>query len=234
MEYLKITNWDKWQSYRKDRGQPPWIKVHRRLLRNLEWVDMSDSERGQLVSLWLLAADHDGVIPASPSKIQKLCFLTKQPNIKKFIELGFLEYDGFHDINDVTMASPRRQDDQPKAKAEAETKAETETDTASKTPYGEFKNVKLTGKEYGKLIELFGEDGTKERIENLSAYVASKGKKYSSHYATILSWDRKNNGFKQRKKKNEKYPDDPMPDNVFLHFEEYEAWLERHPEYTEE
>ena len=53
--------------------------------------------------------------------------------------------------------------------------------------YGEFKNVKLTDDEYNKL---------KERellpyIEKLSSYIASKGKRYKSHYATILTWSRK-------------------------------------------
>ena len=102
MEYLKIRNWDKWQSYRSDRGQPPWIKIHRCVMRNCEWVSLSDAERGQLVAMWLLAADRDGVMPASPSIIQKLCFLSSAPNINKFIELGFIE---------GTVTSPRRQDD---------------------------------------------------------------------------------------------------------------------------
>ena len=91
MEYLKIKNWERWQSYRVDRGQPPWIKIHRCVMRNPEWVSLTDSERGQLVAIWLLAADHDGVIPASESLIQKLCFMTDELKINKFIELGFIE-----------------------------------------------------------------------------------------------------------------------------------------------
>lgn len=55
---------------------------------------------------------------------------------------------------------------------------------------GEFTNVKLTEKELDALNEKFGEQGTKDRIEKLSCYIASKGKKYRSHYATILNWDR--------------------------------------------
>ena len=93
MEYLKIANWDRWQTYRKDRGQPPWIKIHRRVLRNPEWVSLTDAERGQLVVMWLLAADHDGVIPASADVTQKLCFMSEPLNINKFIELGFIEND---------------------------------------------------------------------------------------------------------------------------------------------
>ena len=58
--------------------------------------------------------------------------------------------------------------------------------------YGEFENVKLTKEEYEKLIKRFGESSSKERIENLSNYLASKGKKYANHYATILAWERKN------------------------------------------
>ena len=53
----KCKEWEKWQSYRSDRGQPPWIKIHRRIMRNHDWADMTDAQRGQLVSIWLLAAD---------------------------------------------------------------------------------------------------------------------------------------------------------------------------------
>lgn len=78
----------------------------------------------------------------------------------------------------------------------AHTKETTTKETITKEikiVHGEFKNVKLTEEEHKKLIVQFGEHGTQDRIENLSQYIASKGKKYSSHYATILSWERKNN-----------------------------------------
>ena len=124
MEYLKIKNWSKWQTYRSDRGQPPWIKLHRCLMRNPEWVALSDAERGQLVGIWLLAADHDGAIPASTDLIQKLCYLETKPNINKFIELGFICQNG------VDVASRRRQDDQPKAETETETDTDTKKNNA--------------------------------------------------------------------------------------------------------
>jgi len=57
--------------------------------------------------------------------------------------------------------------------------------------YGEFQNVKLSVEEYNKLIKRFGEQGTKDRIENLSTGIESKDYKYKNHYATILSWERK-------------------------------------------
>jgi hypothetical protein len=97
---LKIRNWKKWQSYRSDRGQPPWIKIHRCLMRNIEWVSLNDAERGQLVSMWLLAADNNGAIPNSPEILQKICFMTSLPDIGRFIELGFIEKNGHCGGND--------------------------------------------------------------------------------------------------------------------------------------
>ncbi len=55
-----------------------------------------------------------------------------------------------------------------------------------KHKYGEYKNVLLTDDELQKLRdELPDADGM---IERLSAYIASTGKSYKSHYATIRNW----------------------------------------------
>lgn len=58
-----------------------------------------------------------------------------------------------------------------------------------KNKYGEFQNVLLTEDEYRKLEK----SNLLSYIEKLSSYIASKGKKYKSHYATILNWYRKDN-----------------------------------------
>ena len=55
--------------------------------------------------------------------------------------------------------------------------------------YGEFKNVVLSDDEFAKLKDKV--PNYKDYIEKLSAYMASKGKRYKSHYATILAWSRK-------------------------------------------
>ena len=64
-----------------------------------------------------------------------------------------------------------------------------ERTSSTKHKYGEYKNVLLTDEEFEKLKVEFA-DYT-ERIERLSAYVASTGKSYKSHYATIRNWARK-------------------------------------------
>lgn len=58
-----------------------------------------------------------------------------------------------------------------------------------KHKYGEYQNVLLTDEELEKLQEAFPD--WEERIERLSGYIASTGKKYKSHYATIRNWAKK-------------------------------------------
>lgn len=83
----------------------------------------------------------------------------------------------------------------------------TKTLRSQSTPHTIYKNVKndkndnnkkekklflefvyLTNDEHKKLLEKFGEQGVKDRIEKLNSYVGSKGAKYKSHYYTILNW----------------------------------------------
>lgn len=72
-----------------------------------------------------------------------------------------------------------------------------EQNTDIKREYGEFKNVLLTDDEYKKIEEI----NALSQIENLSSYMASTGKRYKSHYATILNWDRRD----KQKQEEDKY-----------------------------
>lgn len=63
-----------------------------------------------------------------------------------------------------------------------------------KHKHGEYGNVLLTDEELAKLQAEYPD--WQERVERLSAYVASTGKKYKSHYATIRNWAQKD-GVKQ-------------------------------------
>lgn len=57
-----------------------------------------------------------------------------------------------------------------------------------KHKYGEYKNVLLTDDELNKLKADYAD--YLDRIERLSSYIASTGKAYKSHYATIRNWAR--------------------------------------------
>ena len=59
----------------------------------------------------------------------------------------------------------------------------------TKHKYGEYNNVLLTDEELMKLKEKI--PNWQDFIERLSCYVASTGKRYKSHYATLLNWYRR-------------------------------------------
>lgn len=80
---------------------------------------------------------------------------------------------------------------------EADTATEHPTEAASlpsvkpdeKHPHGEFKNVMLTDDEFARWI-MSGSDAD-ALVEELSSYLASSGKRYKNHYATLLNWRRR-------------------------------------------
>lgn len=81
--------------------------------------------------------------------------------------------------------------------------------------YGEYGNVLLSDQEMEKLQAEFPNDW-KDRIERLSSYIASSGKKYANHLATIRSWARRDN---QNKPKEAEKPT-PVEDELTLYMRE--------------
>jgi hypothetical protein len=61
-------NWGDLQHY-KDRN-PPWIKLHKKLLDNFDFQSLPVASRALAPMLWLLASEHEnGVIDAAPEKL---------------------------------------------------------------------------------------------------------------------------------------------------------------------
>ena len=67
-----------------------------------------------------------------------------------------------------------------------------------KHKYGEYNNVLLTDAELEKLKDEYID--WDDRIERLSSYIASTGKSYKSHFATIRNWARKDQAAQPVKK----------------------------------
>lgn len=75
-----------------------------------------------------------------------------------------------------------------------------ESDKEKKSRYGEYDNVLLTDAEHEKLLNEFPLDYA-ERIDRLSEYMASTGRTYKNHLATIRAWARKDGDKKQSERK---------------------------------
>jgi len=194
MEYLSINNWEKYQHY--SHRNPPWIKLHNKLFDNYEYGRLHDDSKLLLISLYLLASKCENCIPDDITWIKQKTMIQGDVNITPLINAGFINKN-----NTVPSCNHNDSTTQASCKQNGGTdKSRVETD--KKEIYGEFKNVKLTDKELNKLKDRFNST-FEDKIEDLSQYIEKfprKAKKYSSHYATILSWDRMD------KKKNKLKP----------------------------
>ena len=65
------------------------------------------------------------------------------------------------------------------------------------SPYGKFQNVFLSDQELEELKQTV--TNWKEYIERLSGYMASTGKEYRNHAATIINWARQDNLLSQQR-----------------------------------
>jgi len=86
-----------------------------------------------------------------------------------------------------------------------------EKEKPTKEKFSEF--VLLKQEEHEKLVERLGEEGTKKMIERLNNYIGSSGRRYKSHYHTILQWaekDKKENKTDGQKDDSGKYKNVPV------------------------
>lgn len=189
MEYLSVVNWHEYQHY-KERN-PPWIKLHNKILDCYEYGCLQDASKLLLLSLYLLASRTENKIPNDLEWIKAKAMIKGKIDLKPLIENRFIEM-----IKDAsTMLATCVQN----ADSETETYNTTETETEkrqnSKSVFGTFQNVKLTEEEQKKLQDKFGCSTANSLIEELSEGIASKGYKYKDHYATILNWARRKGNY---------------------------------------
>ena len=60
---LRVKDWNKFQHFR-DR-KPPWIKLYRDVLDDLEWHELDPVAAKCLTMIWLIASETDGNLPAT-------------------------------------------------------------------------------------------------------------------------------------------------------------------------
>jgi hypothetical protein len=138
---MKIKNWNKFQHF-KDR-KPPWVKLYRDVLDDMEWYELDPLASKVLVMCWLIASEDDGCLPNSKTLAFRLRMTEKQ-TIDCLNKLShWLEQD------DINVISEQYQHDS----LETETETETETDYIC-PPTGELDN-KIPDCNHQEVIELY-------------------------------------------------------------------------------
>jgi len=129
----KVKNWGKFQHF-KDR-RPPWIKLYRDLLDDLDWFELDAVSSKNLINLWLIASEYEGKLPS----IEILCFrlrLKKQEVTSILSKLShWLEQD------DINLISEVYQDDSTETETETETKKNVSTRIIFNSKNNCFENI---------------------------------------------------------------------------------------------
>jgi uncharacterized phage protein (TIGR02220 family) len=129
----RIKNWSKHQHF-KDR-RPPWIKIHREILDDPEWFDLTGEEAKHLIMLWLIASEDEDMEGKLPS-LKKIAFRLRVSESKAQQTLNKLT--NFLIQDDIKAISECCQVDAPETETETETEKETEKEkeTATETTKG--------------------------------------------------------------------------------------------------
>ena len=126
----KIKNWHQFQHF-KDR-KPPWIKLYRDLLDDVDWHDLDPKAAKNLVMIWLVASEYDGELP----DMKTLAFRLRVPENEAKSIVSKLSHWLIQ--TDISAISERYQVDSLEIETEKETEREVErkreTKRASRLP----------------------------------------------------------------------------------------------------
>lgn len=110
---LRIKDWNKFQHF-KDR-RPPWIKLYRDLLDDIEWHDLEPKSAKALVMIWLIASENNGELP----KLRDLAFRLRITQTELEHIVSTLSH--WLDQDDIKTISSGYQVDAPETETETET-----------------------------------------------------------------------------------------------------------------
>lgn len=116
---MKIKNWKKFQHFSNRR--PPWIKLYRELLDDVEWHELPGDAAKVLVELWLIASEGvDGELPP----LKTLCFRLRMT--EKSLKASISSLSHWVEQADIGAISARYQNDPSETEREGEIEREAE------------------------------------------------------------------------------------------------------------
>lgn len=127
---IRIKNWGEHQHF-KDRS-PPWIKVHREIINDVEWHELSGDDAKLLISLWLIASEDKELSGRLPD-IKNLCFRLRIKEIQ--LNQALIRLSHWLIQDDISAISIGYQSDIPEKRRDRE---ETEKEVEKKAQAPEF------------------------------------------------------------------------------------------------
>ena len=196
---MKIKNWTKFQHF-KDR-KPPWVKLYRDLLDDIEWHELDPVAAKVLTMLWLIASEDDGNIP----ELKILSFRLRMP--LKTTKDCITKLNHWLEQDDINVISNGYQSDsletETETERETEIKREKEKETEAKTKASRLSpNWKLSDDDYNFCRSERPDLDPQKIAESFKDYWISKPKDASKTdwSATWRNWVRRQDISKNKQK----------------------------------
>ena len=174
------------------------VKVTLAYLRSKGLVEMDSEDEMTMQNMAsLIGSETESAVRMRRSRSRKAS-LSDGP-VTRQLQSGYTEKEIEKEI-DIEIYKPSDDSLPPALVSKVDTEPIKKKVKQVKHKHGEYNNVLLTDEELGKLKEEYSD--LDDRIERLSSYIASTGKVYKSHYATIRNWARKD---KEQSKQQPRY-----------------------------
>ena len=119
--YISVKNWTEFQQY-KDRD-PKWIKLHRNILNDYDFDQLTEIQQNHLMKIWLLASKLDNKIPNDSVWIGRQIGAKSKVDLKQLVTHGFvLLYETVQDCTGTyleTETETEREREKPQRKKRA-------------------------------------------------------------------------------------------------------------------
>ncbi len=118
--YLSVKNWNTFQQY-KDRD-PKWIKLHRDILNNYDFDQLTEIQQNHLIKIWLLASKLDNKIPNDTTWIGRQIGAKSKVDVKQLVTHGFIVvYESVQECTETYENVPRDREETETYKEETDT-----------------------------------------------------------------------------------------------------------------
>jgi hypothetical protein len=156
---IKIKNWHKFQHF-KDR-KPPWIKLYRDIMDDINWHELSGDDAKTLIMLWVIASENNGELLSDKELAFRLRVTEKSikstlSRLSEWVETERYQDDiNLSQNNSVADVSDHQE-------RETELEKETETDSLSspsvKTPSQQLLDIYHKKCTYLPKVQIFSDE----------------------------------------------------------------------------
>lgn len=187
---LKPKNWNHFQHY-KDRN-PPWIKFHREILNDRDFMMLPLASKALAPLLWLLASEEqDGVFDASIEELQFRLRLSTddiEQGLKPLIDKGLFVIDSGVLASRLQVAPESCSEREGETETKTEKKASIQRFTLpSVKEVDEYCKERNNGINAEKFVDYYAAQG----------WVLKNGNKMKDWKAAIRNWEKNNKQTKQ-------------------------------------